>query len=383
MADDATPAQAYLDRLLRANAAAVADLDHSVRCASVAAELLVRDPDGPGPSLWLAGDTGFVIEGFTRAGGLMIAKRLSEPGEVEADDVVLVGSLHGDDAATADLLSAIARQGGQAVLFAPRNASVEAGHLFIDTHGDPPGGECLPTASPAGAQSLWAFTGELVTAMMRSAGRMPPIFVSVLVPDGRERNEARRGLRWDPRMAGPLPEGLAARRYLARLANIMRRLRATQADEFARAGRMAASVLADGGTVWYAPVGHLPPYQPAQAPEDAPPFEVLERREPGDLSEVVEPGDLIMYVGYYEPFGPWVERAHDAGAQIVTVVAGTPERDAARMGADVNIRGCWPYGDALVGFRPPETDITMLPPSGVVQSAAVWMLLAETDAALR
>jgi len=62
----------------------------------------------------------------------------------------------------------------------------------------------------------------------------------------------------------------------------------------------------------------------------------------------------------------------------VTVVSGTPERPADAMGAEINIRGCWPYGDAAIALEPQELGLTMLPPSGVVQSAAVWMLLAET-----
>ncbi|MEA3402502.1 MAG: hypothetical protein U9R79_14790 [Armatimonadota bacterium] len=398
---DPTPAQQYLDRLLAANAAAVRGLDEYVRDAEIAAELLVRDPDGPGPTLWLAGEEGFVLEGFNRAGGLMIARRLAEPDDVTAGDVVLVGSLVGDDPDTAALLAAAAQRGALCVLFAPRRAEAVTpsaellellsessrqalgdGYLFIAAHADPPRGGELPVTSPALAQSLWAFTGELVTAMMRSSGRIPPIFKSVLVPGGRERNNARKGLRWDPQMAGALPAGLAARKYLAKLANSMRRLRASQAWKFTRAGRLAAEVMAADGTVYCELVGHMPPSVPAQVPEHVLPFTVLESATPEELPEVLSPGDLVLYVGYYEPFGPWVERTHEAGARIVTVVSGTPERAASAMGADINICGCWPWGDALIGFYPPETDIRMLPPSGVIQSAAFWMLVAETRSAV-
>ncbi len=397
-----SPAVAYLDRLLASNQAAVADLDDYVRFADMAAALLVRDPDGPGPSLWLAGNRGFVTEGYNRAGGLMIAKRLPGPDEVAVGDVVVVGALQGDDSDTRALLEACAARGGLVILFAPHAAvgvvpstelvqmlspqarqDIADGYLFLDAHAEPPGESDLPTASPATAQSLWAFTGELVTAMMRRADRIPPIFLSVHVPDGRERNRARRGLRWDVQMPGALPPGLAARRYLARVANSMRALRATQADRFAEAGELAARTIAEGHIVWLSQVGHMLPEQPAQVPEGELPFTLLEGLQPDRVAEVVKAGDLVLYVGYYEPFGPWVETVHQAGAQIVTVVSGTPERDAAKMGADINISGCWPYGDALVGFYEPATDITMLPPSGVIQSAAFWMLLAETRAAMR
>ncbi len=394
------PAQEYLDRLLASNAAAVQDLDDYICFPDVAADLLVRDPDGPGPALWLAGDKGFVTEGYNRAGGLMTARRLASSDEVAHGDVVLLGSLYGDDAETTELLRELLGREALVVLFAPRRPNLVMapqpglmsllpersqdvlanGYLFFDVHADPPVGHKLPTVSPALAQSLWAFTGELVTAMMRKAGRMPPIFLSVHVPNGRERNNARRGLRWDPQMAGPLPPGLAARRYLARLANCMRKLRATQTALFAQAGRSAAETLRRGNTVWLASIGHLPPSQPQQVPEDELPFKILPGVQPDRVPELVQPGDLVLYIGYYEPFGPWVEQVHEAGAKIVTVVSGTPQRSAAAMGADINICGCWPWGDTLVEFLPPRTDVTMLPPSGVIQSAVFWMLLAETRA---
>jgi hypothetical protein len=376
-AAETTPSQAYLDRLLAANAAAVAELDHYVRIAEDAAELLVRDPDGPGPSLWLAGDEGFVLEGSGRAGGMMTAKRLTAPDAAAAGDVALVGSLDGDDDATVGLVRALVGRGVMTILFAPRDSGVE-GSWFIAAHADSPGESDLPTASPAIAQSLWAFTGELVSAMMRSSGRTPPLYVSVLVPDGRERNSARKGMRWDPQNAEPMAPGVVGRRYLARLANSMRAVRATQAERFAEAGQRAAQVLRQGGTVWLAVLGHMLPAQGEQIPPEEMPFTVFADRDPEALRAVVKPGDLMLYVGYYEPLGAWVETMHELGGEIVTVVSGTPERPADAMGAEINIRGCWPYGDAAIALEPRELGLTMLPPSGVVQSAAVWMLLAET-----
>ncbi|GEM_PF-5337261 len=376
-AAEPTPSQAYLDRLLVSNAAAVAELDHYVRMAGEAAELLVRDPDGPGPSLWIAGDEGFVLEGTGRAGGMMTAKRLSNPDVAAAGDVALVGSLQGDDDATVELVRDLVGRGVMAILFAPRESGVEGSH-FIAAHADSPGDSDLPTASPAIAQSLWAFTGELVSAMMRSSGRTPPLYVSVLVPDGRERNNARKGMRWDPQNAEPMAPGVVGRIYLARLANSIRAMRATQAERLAKAGQRAAQVLRRGGTVWLAVLGHMLPAQAAQMPEAEMPFTVFADRDPERLRGLVKPGDLMLYVGYYEPLGAWVETMHELGGEIVTVVSGTPERPASAMGADINIRGCWPYGDAAIALDPPELGLTMLPPSGVVQSAAVWMLLAET-----
>ncbi|NLO05062.1 MAG: hypothetical protein GX131_04450 [candidate division WS1 bacterium] len=376
-AAEPTAAQNYLDRLLTSNVAVVEDLWRYVAFAETAAEALVRDPDGPGASLWLAGDRGFVLEGFNRAGGLMIAKRLTDPEQIAAGDVVLVGSLYGDDVETGALLREIAGRDALAILFAPRASTASVDHLYIDAHAEAPDESELPTASPALAQSLWTFTGELVTAIIRRSGRTPPLFVSVLVPDGRERNAARKGLRWDPQSAEPMAPGIAGRRYLARLANSIRHLRAAEGDAFARAGLMSLDTLGRGGTAWLSVMGHLPPSQVEQVAEDEMPFTLLPGSQPDRVEELVKPGDLVLYVGYYEPIGPWVETVHEAGAEIVTVVSGTPERPASMMGADLNICGCWPYGDALLHLNPPQTGLSMLPPSGVIQSAAVWMLLSE------
>lgn len=398
-----TPAQAYLDRLLTANAAAVADLPDYVAHAELAAALLSRDPDGPGPALWLAGDRGFVTEGMNRAGGLMIAQRLAAPEDVAVGDVALVGSLEGDDPETAALVSTIAARGGLVVLFAPRRpfsggavssgllprlstemrTTLRDGYLFLDAHADPPSASDLPTVSPALAQSLWTFTGELVSALARRTGRLTPVYRSVMVPGGREYNATLKGARWEGRADEAPAAGVLGRTYLARVANWMRALRATQADEFTAAGQRAAEVIAAGGTVWLATLGHLPPSQTDQVPEGELPFAILPGSQPDKVAELVRPGDLVLYVGYYEPLGPWVETVHAAGAQIVTVVSGTPEIPAAQMGADINICGCWPYGDVSVARRPSLQQWDMLPPSGVIQSAAVWMLLAETRAATR
>jgi hypothetical protein len=57
------------------------------------------------------------------------------------------------------------------------------------------------------------------------------------------------------------------------------------------------------------------------------------------------------------------------------VLSGTPQRRAEDMGADLNINGCWPYGDALLEI--PGYDAKILPPSGVMAAAAYYLLMGE------
>ena len=369
-----TPAAAYFDRLLES----VTKTAGSLRAITLAAETAAQKTLDGG-ELWFAGDAGFVREAAHRAGGLMHAEPLADTDEASAGDVVLLGSLPGDDAEDVALLQAMRERDALVVFFAPENLPGE--HVFVDAFAPPANDpDRLPTISPALAAGLWAFTGELVAAITRQ-GRMPPMYKSVSVPGGPERNAQHQGLRWEPLAVSPVGPHVLGGTYLDRLLSMMRRLQATQMDKFAEAGQMAARTLQAGNTVWYASAGHLPPEQPGQVGDPGLLEPLPAWRTPERLPTVLKPGDLLVYVGYYEPFGPWAETAHQYDAKIVTVLAGTPARRAEEMGADLNIDGCWPYGDAAVHL--PGYDVGILPPSGVIQSAAYWMIVGETAARLK
>jgi len=371
---DRTPSQVYLDRLLASVEGTIGALPDIAYVAETVARRMAN-----GGKLWVTGDPGFVSETCYRAGGMMTAKRLPKPEEVSEGDVVLVGSLFGQSDADRETLEMVAATGAMAVLIGPANPPGD--HLFIDVFAPAAGSEDrLPVVSPALTVSLWTFTAELVSALTR-LGKMPPMFQSVVVPGGRERNESHLKLEWEPGEVPPVPTITLGRRYLARLGRSIRTLRATQAELLSETGRLAAETLAAGKTVWCAMEGHLPAYQVGQ-PGDPGVLKALKAgRNAEKVGELVQPGDLVLYIGYYEPFGPWVENTHAAGAKIVTMVSGTPETPAAQMGADINIAGCWAYGDALVEV--PEYDVKILPPSGVIAAAAYWMLIAEAQGAMQ
>ena len=363
-----TPAGAYLDRLLGNTTRMVQNLPNIIAAAEAAADNMFT-----GGTLWLAGDSAFVSEGLGRAGGIMTARNLSDVGQLSRDDVVLLGSLTGREADDTAILQAAADDGALVIFFAPQN--LPGDHTFLDasaSSGDNSG--TLPIISPVLAVNLWTFTGELVAALTRR-GKMPPMYQSVLVSGGRERNAANSGRQWDTQQVPPVGAGLLGRTYLARLANIMRRLRATQLDNFAAAGGLAAVARRAGNNLWYGCQGHMLPMQ-SNMPANPGIVQPVPGNHAGNIPHVFKPGDVVLYVGYYEPNGPWVEATHGAGAKIITVVSGTPDQPAEKMGADININGCWVYGDALVEV--PGYDVKILPPSGVIQTAAYWMLLAET-----
>jgi uncharacterized phosphosugar-binding protein len=373
--ETATPsAAAYAEEVQEGMSAIVPLLPEYVTRAEEVARYMVA-----GGTLWLAGDHGFVFEGLNRAGGLMASKQLKPADELKPGDIMLYGLLQ---AATPEDVEALQNGMDAGVLclafgpVQPENHEVRYLRVPVAPADDP---DKLPVVSPVQATVLWTFSAELVSALTR-IGKMPPMWQSVMVEGGRERNAEHLKLTWEPGVPEPVAPILLGRTYLARMSNFLQRLRATQLDKFVAAGALAADATAAGHVAWYACLGHMLPDMPGQI-GDPGILTTLSVRKPEKLGEFVNAGDVIMYVGYYEPYGPWVEQAHALGAKIVTVVSGTPERSAEDMGADINISGCWPFGDATIEV--PGYDISVLPPSGVIQSAAYWMLVAESACATK
>lgn len=362
---DSTPAARYADELLRALPAMVQKLPGYTEVAEAAAPLLVK-----GGKLWIAGDKGFVLEGLGRAGGLMMVKQLGKSEDAKAGDVVLYGTFGSPSQEQQQAVAALRACGVMVVGMTPTRVESK-GWLFELERAKAPGTD--PTqAAPLLTASLWTLTGELVGALTR-LGKMPPLWQSVMVPGGRDRNAPHLKLQWEPGEWQPVKPMVLGRQFLATIASDLRSLQVTQAAKLTAAGQLARETLRQGHTVWYASLGHLLPELPALPGDQQAAKPLL--LAPEKLAGTVQPGDLILYVGYYEPYGPWVEQAHALGAKIVTVVSGTPERTADQMGADINIDGCWQYGDAVVAV--PGYDIKFLPPSGFIAAAAYYMLMAE------
>lgn len=374
-AADYTPAGDYCARLLQSVRAIQDDLPRLRDIADTTAGLLVA-----GGRVWIAGShQGFVLEGSFRAGGMMTLKVLQDPTQLQAGDLILLGTLAAATAQDQAVLQAAAEAQAMVVLFAP--TSPPGGHLYVSPHAPEPGTDGrLPVASPALAAALWTFTGELVAALTR-LGKMPPMYQSVLVPGGRERNEQHLPLTWEPDPVAPVEPGKLGSAYLEALSGCLRQVMDTQLAGFQEAGQWAARAIVAGHTAWYVGAGHMPPSEPGQPGDPGVLQPLSAQATPDNLGDQVKAGDLVLYVGYYEPLGDWISASHALGARIVTVLSGTPERRAQDMGADLNLCGCWPYGDSVVEV--PGYDVKILPASGVVQSAAYWMLTAETVQALR
>jgi acetyl esterase/lipase len=332
-----------------------------------------------GHSLYLGGSyEGFIVEGYYRAGGMMKAGWLKKAEDLKAGDVLLLGTVEAADPKDVALADEARKRGALVVRIGPGGRQASPGEIDLTVPckavtADREAGT-LPLASVGDIMTLWALTGEIAGGCTRR-GKMTPMFQSVLVPGGIERNKTHLELQWEPTCPPAQKQGFLGRTYLARLGEYLRALQATQLGKFAEAGRLAREAKQAGHHVYVIPFGHLPPYETALA-ADPGVFEKLAQDTNGQsLTKVVRQGDVVLYIGYYELPPDIAKAAHDAGAKIVSFVSGKPDRPATQMGADINIVACWPFGDAAVEI--PGYDVAILPPSGVMTSVAYWMLVAE------
>ena len=188
-----SPSGRYADAVLDAMRGMVAQLDTYSRLAEMAAPSVARTGE-----LWLAGDRGFVLEGLNRAGGLMLVKEMKEPpapapvnitAAIPTLPVILCGAFT-PDAAGSELESDQAEvpkqlfMGRMVLPVTPRG--IWPGERGVDI-GDMHSVDGLSLGAPVVTAHLWTFTAELISALTR-LGKLPPMYQSMVVPGGRERN---------------------------------------------------------------------------------------------------------------------------------------------------------------------------------------------------
>ena len=375
---DEGPAGRYADEALAGQI--TAKMPAITQTAETIAERIVA-----GHAVWLGGSyEGFIVEGYYRAGGMMKAGWLKKPEDLQAGDVLLLGTVEGANPQDAILTRAARARGAMVVRIGPGEGEGVDVDLGVPAEGvrrpgRPPHAEVsryhAPLASVGDTMMLWTLTGEIVGALTRR-GKMTPMFESVLVPGGKERNAEHLKLQWEPTCPPAQKAGRLGRTYLAHVTHYLSDLRETQLPKFAEAGRMVRQAIKTGKKAYVIPFGHLPPYEVALA-ADPGVFAKLPANTDGKaLAQVVHAGDVVLYVGYYELPEDIATAAHAAGAKVISFVSGTPEKPAEAMGADVSIKACWPFGDAAVSVE--GYDVRILPPSGVMAGVGYWMVVAES-----
>ncbi len=354
--------------------------------AEAAADRLVA-----GRGYWITGSmAGFDIEGINRAGGPCLLKRVTPKTPPQPGDVILYGVLGTGLPTDAPLLRAWRQDGCYAVLFGSKGPLAAEADVFIDTgvfeHGLAveltPQLKIAPTDGVANVINLWAFNAELVAALTRR-GKMPTMYQSVMLPGSRERNARVRQTPFHTDLTPPaVPAGRLAAQYLAGLRGHVAHLRQpAQLAAIDRAAALAAEAGRAGGRRWAWMFGHYPPYV-CGTPGDPGAWTAFPGKvTPETVTAALRPGDVFAHIGYTAVETAIFQAAKAAGAKTIAVVAPGPDGPPAGSEVpDVWIDPHWILGDAELTLD--FYDVRILPPSGAIQIAIYWMLVAETQARL-
>ena len=85
--------------------------------------------------------------------------------------------------------------------------------------------------------------------------------------------------------------------------------------------------------------------------------------------------DTFAYMGYYSYPDQFVVATRKAGMRSVWLQGGCESRYFIHRAQEILIDCGWKQGDACIEL--PGYDILIIPPSGVVQTSALWMLVGE------
>ena len=145
-----------------------------------------------------------------------------------------------------------------------------------------------------------------------------------------------------------------------------------------------AGVIKAGHKSWVLVLGHNLPYQLGLSGDpgllDASLFFKLLNLPPAEMPDqilaTIGPVDGLVYVGGYAfPDFGWDERLYNMGVPFVLVTGGRETNPVTPGPEEIHIDPYWEHGDACVEI--PGYDIKILPPSGVIQTAALWMISGE------
>ena len=387
-----SPAAQYVEALLASVDHIEGRLQAIVEVAEQAADRLMA-----GGRLYAAADEqGFATEAYYRAGGMMMVEYTpADPAEMGDQDVVLVGTLDLKPDEQREQLRAMRKAGARVILFGSEQSPLKDEADFLIGTGLSPGTASVVTVEgraepicPAGTvgniTAVWTFTGELVAACTRR-GKMPTMYQSILLPGGMDRLKQYEPYAFHEDMEiAPVPPGQLGRAYLAEIRRCLRGMRGHQIPSFQEGGRKMAEVIQSGHKPWVLVIGHHLPYQ-FGLPGDpglldvslllklsnVPPAEM-----PDQILATIGPEDGLVYVGGYAfPDFGWDERLDNMGVPFVLVTGGRETKPVTPRPGEIYVDPYWEHGDACVEI--PGYDIKILPPSGVIQTAALWMISGE------
>ena len=372
------------------------DLPQTVRSAEAAAQLYVNDDHQIGTY----GDRGFAGESGGRSGGMM---RMLSPGQIadpKRKSIVLF-ALREDrwDEAMDKARQYLAAGGKMVIAFARPDLIDRAaaeGVTFdavVDNHAAPHGGLfaagdgkwLVPTSPPANLAAMWVWTGEFVAACTRM-GKMPPMYLGYAVEGGKERAEKITKTigyaKFHTEEATPVDAGRIGREFLKELRDDLAALHRNEMGDIREVARLAVETKARGGGLYVNLATHASQSGQIGYPHDPGYFTQSNTGWFDQRKDVTfKPGDLVFCVGFDQPFhgwkhGDWDEQARAAGAELAWSFTSYRRKDAVELPpGEIFIDQHWRFGDAVATV--PGYDIKILPTSGVIADAVLWMVNAE------
>ncbi|HUU59132.1 MAG TPA: hypothetical protein VMZ50_06280 [Phycisphaerae bacterium] len=361
------------------------------RSADAAAELFVKDEK---TGIGAVGDRGFVGEALGRAGGII---RINYPHQLKDagwKGAVLFGLRA--EALAADLAMAAKKKEHGCVTIAMGQKSLapalkKAGMPFdvfiangaADHDGllsDAGGRWVIPTVPAANIAAMWTWTGEFVAACTRR-GKMPPMYLAYSCPGGRAWSNKYGSRKFHEAAPNAVPAGQLGREYLRELRADLRTVHDKEMADIRKVAGLAVETRKAGKGVYAFTHGHAI-LQRLAGPGNPGYFTQINRSWV-DLRKDIQlrRGDLVYCVGFDQLFGgSWFrdfdKRAREAGAQLAWSISACRKGHTDSLPPDEPlIDQHWDFGDSAVVV--PGYEIKILPVSGVIAEAALWMVSAE------
>ena len=320
----------------------------------------------------------FIQEATGRAGGLMCAAPLKDKSELAGSIVLYArgGPLDGSDTQAIERLKVA---GAMVVAFAaaPRpsagapDALIDSGPVAGFEFRDRGAEMMCPIDTVANVVNMWTWTGEMVAACTR-LGKMPVLYESYGMPGGhdRARKYAGKGFHDDLKIA-PIDPQVLGPAYLDAIHSSLQMVHDRALPKILEAARDWRATDDKRLAGWT--MGHMFPihFQDRRAPQRLT-WSDWPATRPADAAA----GRFVLMFGYQSPPDRLIKEA-SAGAQKLVYISVKPA--AVSASNIIHIDSCWPLPDGCVKVS--GYDVPILPPSGVVDAAIYWSMLAQACSA--
>ena len=382
-----SPAVQYAEAILTTTDHIEEHLPLIVEAAEQAADRLVA-----GGHIYVTGDEyGFPEEAYYRGGGLMkLDHAPNDPSEMGDQDILLAGTLNLNLDQQRVQLQAMREAGALVILFGSDRSPLKDEADFLVGTGLSPGtapavtvqgrAEPICAAGPvANVAAMWTFTGEMVAACTRR-GEMPTMYQNDAEPGGRDRNSQYAAYAFHEDMEiDPVPPGQLGRAYLAEIRRYLQGLRDHQMPAIRKGAWRMAEVIETGHKVWVNIIGFLSPHQFGLPGDPGILESSAARTAAASIRNRIGPEDGLIYIGFYNfPEFRQADLLREIDIPLVVTSGGREAIPVTPQPGEIHIDPYWEKGDVCVEV--PGYDIKILPPSAVVQTTVLWMLIGEIAA---